>query len=42
MEKTWDEHKAFGEQKRYSTDYDVCKQILGRSLMGMAPDATMS
>jgi hypothetical protein len=24
------------------TDYDVCKQILGRSLMGMAPDPTMS
>lgn len=23
------------------TDYDVCKQILGRSLMGMEPDPTM-
>lgn len=97
MEKTWDEHKAFGEQKRYPTDeelvfwrtnqayaikmcceavnrlfevaggstwihdneiqrlwrdcnmtaahaytdYDVCKQILGRSLMGLEPDPTM-
>jgi 4-hydroxyphenylacetate 3-monooxygenase len=97
LEKTWDEHKAFGEQKRYPsdeelafwrtnqgyaikmcveavnrlfevsggstwihdneiqriwrdvnmtaahayTDYDVCKQILGRSLMGMEPDPTM-
>ncbi len=97
MEKTWDEHKAFGEQKRYPTDeelafwrtnqaygvkmcceavnrlfevsggstwihdneiqrlwrdvnmtaahaytdYDVCKQILGRSLMGLEADPTM-
>lgn len=97
MEKTWDEHKQFGEQKRYPTeeelaywrtnqayavkmcieavdrlfevsggnswfwdneiqrlfrdshmtaahaytDYDVCKQILGRSIMGMEPDPTM-
>ncbi len=23
------------------TDYDVCKQILGRSLMGIDPDPTM-
>ena len=97
MEKTWDEHKEFGEQKRYPTDaelafwrtnqaysikmcveavnrlfevsggstwihdneiqrlwrdvnmtaahaytdYDVCKQVLGRSIMGMDPDPTM-
>jgi 4-hydroxyphenylacetate 3-monooxygenase len=97
LEKTWDEHKAFGEQKRYPndeelafwrtnqayaikmcieavdrlfevsgggswyndregqrlfrdshmtaahayTDYDICKQILGRSLMGMEADPTM-
>ncbi|MBB1489562.1 p-hydroxyphenylacetate 3-hydroxylase oxygenase component [Oceanospirillum sediminis] len=97
LEKTWNEHKEFGEQKRYPTDdelafwrtnqayavkmcceavnrlfevsggstwihdneiqrlwrdvnmtaahaytdYDVCKQILGRSLMGMEPDPTM-
>ena len=97
MEKTWDEHKALSEQKRYPTDeelafwrtnqayaikmcceavnrlfevaggstwihdneiqrlwrdcnmtaahaytdYDVCKQVLGRSLMGMDPDPTM-
>lgn len=97
LEKTWDEHKEFGEQKRYPTeaelafwrtnqayavkmcieavdrlfevsggscwfsdheaqrlfrdshmtaahaytDYDVCKQILGRSLMGMEADPTM-
>lgn len=97
LEKTWDQHKEFSEQKRYPTDaelafwrtnqgyaikmcceavnrlfevsggstwihdneiqrlwrdsnmtaahaytdYDVCKQILGRSLMGMEPDPTM-
>ena len=97
MDKTWDKHKAFGEQKRYPnelesaywrtdqaytvkmciqavdrlfevaggncrysdnevqrlfrdshmtaahayTDYDVCKQILGRALMGMEADLTM-
>ncbi|EPJ44072.1 MAG: acyl-CoA dehydrogenase [Osedax symbiont Rs2] len=97
MEKTWDEHREMGEQKRYPsdeelafwrtnqayavkmciqavdrlfevaggscwfsdnevqrlfrdshmtaahayTDYDVCKQILGRSLMGLEPDPTM-
>lgn len=97
MEKTWDEHKEFSEQKRYPTDeelafwrtnqgygvkmcceavnrlfevsggstwihdneiqrlwrdvnmtaahaytdYDVCKQVLGRSLMGLEPDPTM-
>jgi len=97
MEKTWDEHKEFSEQKRYPTDeelafwrtnqayavkmcieavdrlfevaggsswysdneaqrlfrdshmtaahaytdYDVCKQILGRSVMGLEPDPTM-
>lgn len=97
MEKTWDEHKEFGEQKRYPTDaelafwrtnqayavkmcceavnrlfevaggstwihdneiqrlwrdcnmtaahaytdYDICKQVLGRSIMGLEPDPTM-
>lgn len=97
LEKTWQEHKEFGEQHRYPndeelafwrtnqayavkmcceavnrmfevsggstwihdneiqrlwrdvnmcaahayTDYDVCKQILGRSLMGMEPDPNM-
>jgi len=97
MEKTWDQHKAFGEQKRYPdeaeiafwrtnqayavkmciqavdrlfevsggnswysdneiqrlfrdshmtaahayTDYDVCKQVLGRALMGLEADPSM-
>ncbi|BCL73465.1 acyl-CoA dehydrogenase [Vibrio nigripulchritudo] len=97
LEKTWEEHKEYGEQKRYPdreklahwrtnqayavkmcieavdrlfeamggnswfedneaqrlfrdshmtgahayTDYDVCKQIFGRELMGLDPDPTM-